>query len=525
MSRFRLWMAVGLLMAAAACAPSSQAPSPAAQDPAADELPVLPIGGDFTLTDQDNQPFTLSSLKGKVVLIFFGYTMCPDACPTTLSKLSTAYSRLTDEERGKVKALYITIDPERDTPQVMKDHLTYFGVDALGLTGKVEGTSEVAGPPVRRALREVDREDRGRLPDVAHRVDLRARRPGPDASAHRLRSQRRPRRQEHPPAARRGLSGRLRRNTAFPRGPNRARVNASNPSLSGRRSVSMVRSTLAWMLAAASLVAARPAAAQTSVPVKLQFEALVAGKPFSCAEKYADIGTTRSSITLTDFRFYISRVRLVRADGAEVPVTLEQDGLWQHENVALLDFEDGNGPCASGTPELRSFIEGRVPQGEYRGVRFDLGVPFELNHREPTVAPSPLNLTRLFWSWNAGYKFARIDMRTTGQPKGWVIHLGSTGCEPGGPPSVVPISCKHPNRAAVELTRFSADRDVIQFDLGRLLAEANVDVNQEKTAMGCMSGRDDQECGPVLRALGLADGATQTVFTVRGGATAAARER
>lgn len=144
MSRFRLWMAVGLLMAAVACAPSSQAPSPAAQDPAADELPVLPIGGDFTLTDQDNQPFTLSSLKGKVVLIFFGYTMCPDACPTTLSKLSTAYSRLTDEERGKVKALYITIDPERDTPQVMKDHLTYFGIDALGLTGKVEETSEVA---------------------------------------------------------------------------------------------------------------------------------------------------------------------------------------------------------------------------------------------------------------------------------------------------------------------------------------------------------------------------------------------
>ena len=47
------------------------------------ELPVLPIGGDFTLTDQDGQRFSLSSLSGKVVLIFFGYTMCPDACPTT----------------------------------------------------------------------------------------------------------------------------------------------------------------------------------------------------------------------------------------------------------------------------------------------------------------------------------------------------------------------------------------------------------------------------------------------------------
>ena len=109
-----------------------------------DELPILPIGGDFTLTDQDGTPFSLSSLRGQVVLIFFGYTMCPDACPTTLSKLSSAYARLTPEERAGVKAVYITIDPERDTPQVLKDHLTYFGVDAIGLTGTVEQTAKVA---------------------------------------------------------------------------------------------------------------------------------------------------------------------------------------------------------------------------------------------------------------------------------------------------------------------------------------------------------------------------------------------
>jgi protein SCO1/2 len=111
---------------------------------AAAELPVLPIGGDFTLTDQEGRRFTLSSLKGKVVLIFFGYTMCPDACPTTLSKLSSAYARLNADERAVVKAVYITVDPERDTPSVMKEHLAYFGVDAIGLTGTVEETSQVA---------------------------------------------------------------------------------------------------------------------------------------------------------------------------------------------------------------------------------------------------------------------------------------------------------------------------------------------------------------------------------------------
>jgi protein SCO1/2 len=142
----RLLPLVLVLLLAAACAPSDPAPAPAASPSglAGAELPVLPIGGDFTLIDQDARPFTLSSLKGKVVLIFFGYTMCPDACPTTLSKLSSAYSRLTPEERARVKTVYISIDPERDTPAVMKDHLTYFGVDAIGLTGAPEDTAEVA---------------------------------------------------------------------------------------------------------------------------------------------------------------------------------------------------------------------------------------------------------------------------------------------------------------------------------------------------------------------------------------------
>jgi protein SCO1/2 len=98
------------------------------------ELPVLPIGGDFSLTDHDNQPFQLSSQRGKVVLAFFGYTSCPDACPTTLSKLSAVYRRLGDDA-ARVRTLYISVDPERDTPQVLKEDLGNFRIDAIGLTG------------------------------------------------------------------------------------------------------------------------------------------------------------------------------------------------------------------------------------------------------------------------------------------------------------------------------------------------------------------------------------------------------
>lgn len=108
----------------------------------AEELPVLPVGGDFTLTDHDNQPFELSSQRGKVVLIFFGFTSCPDACPTTLSKLSAVYRRLGDDA-AKVRTLYITVDPERDTPERLKEDMGYFGIDALGLTGTKEQIDKV----------------------------------------------------------------------------------------------------------------------------------------------------------------------------------------------------------------------------------------------------------------------------------------------------------------------------------------------------------------------------------------------
>ena len=97
-------------------------------------LPVLPIGGDFALTDHNGQRFESSSLRGKAVLIFFGYSSCPDACPTTLSKLASVYRHMGSEAK-RVKTLYISVDPDRDTPDALKADLENFQIDALGLTG------------------------------------------------------------------------------------------------------------------------------------------------------------------------------------------------------------------------------------------------------------------------------------------------------------------------------------------------------------------------------------------------------
>lgn len=246
------------------------------------------------------------------------------------------------------------------------------------------------------------------------------------------------------------------------------------------------------------------------MPVRLQFRAVVGDAPFACGQQYADIGTSHATVTPTEFRMYIHDVALVTADGRTVPVALTQDGRWQLDNIALLDFEDGTGPCSNGTPDLRDVVEGSVPRGEYTGLRFAVGVPFERNHRDLTSQPSPLSLTRMFWAWNSGYKFLRLDMRVAArgaaadQPtSGWVVHLGSTNCTPTGSASTVPTTCEHPNRPGVTLTGLHADRDVVVVDVASLLATSDVAVNTPRTAAGCMSSQEDPECGPLFGSIGL----------------------
>jgi protein SCO1/2 len=98
---------------------------------------------DFTLTDQDSNPVSLDQFKGKDVLITFGYTSCPDICPTTLAKLNSITDLLDDAER-KVQVLFITIDPDRDTQERLKKFIPYFNESFIGLTGKEEDIKKVA---------------------------------------------------------------------------------------------------------------------------------------------------------------------------------------------------------------------------------------------------------------------------------------------------------------------------------------------------------------------------------------------
>lgn len=102
------------------------------------------IGGPFSLVDQDGRTVTDADLEGKPTLIYFGYTFCPDVCPTTLLLMETAAEKLGPDGPKKVNLVFITIDPDRDTPKLMKGYVGNFGPTIEGLTGTPEQIAAVA---------------------------------------------------------------------------------------------------------------------------------------------------------------------------------------------------------------------------------------------------------------------------------------------------------------------------------------------------------------------------------------------
>jgi uncharacterized repeat protein (TIGR04052 family) len=235
----------------------------------------------------------------------------------------------------------------------------------------------------------------------------------------------------------------------------------------------------------------------------IPFEAYVGTTPFDCTATYPMVGSPATSIAISDFRLYVHDVRLLDMQGKEVPLTLDQDGVWQYQDVALLDFENKTGACANGTTETNKTLRGKAPAGDYMGVAFKIGVPASLNHLDAATAPSPLSLSALFWVWTDGYKFARIDTKPTamgGMP--FFVHLGAGGCT-GDPAMMQPVTCTNPNVPDVVLDHFHFTQGMVGvFDFGALTAGSNLAADQGG-APGCMSEKTDLDCGPIFQRLGL----------------------
>jgi len=102
-----------------------------------------PIGGPFTLTDQNGKTVDDNDLRGKLMLVYFGYSFCPDVCPTTLNQVMRVYAGLTPEQQARVTPIFITVDPDRDTVAQMNQYVTSFSPALIGLTGTPEQIAAV----------------------------------------------------------------------------------------------------------------------------------------------------------------------------------------------------------------------------------------------------------------------------------------------------------------------------------------------------------------------------------------------
>ncbi|MDX8412318.1 MAG: SCO family protein [Mariprofundaceae bacterium] len=110
------------------------------EQPSGDE-PV--IGGDFTL-DSASGPVSLHDFRGKAVLAYFGYTHCPDVCPTTLANVAATLDMLDEAERARVQSLFISVDPGRDTVKIVTDYARYFHPAMIGLSGEKKAVKAAA---------------------------------------------------------------------------------------------------------------------------------------------------------------------------------------------------------------------------------------------------------------------------------------------------------------------------------------------------------------------------------------------
>jgi uncharacterized repeat protein (TIGR04052 family) len=239
-----------------------------------------------------------------------------------------------------------------------------------------------------------------------------------------------------------------------------------------------------------------------STSVTLELEARFGSQPVDCNAELTDLGSSGVAGRLLDFRLFVHDIELVRAGGEHVPFRLTDDSLWQRDGVALLDFEDGSGSCETGSFDTNVALRGEAPQyDDYTGVAFTLGVPERLNHLDAATAPAPFNTPGLWWSWQGGYKYLKIDIATEDHPGGFFFHLGGTNC--AGTPAEG-FACQYANLGRIELS--SSGLGPIAIDASSIYRELDLtELPDGRTDLvpGCMASSGDPECPAMFQALGL----------------------
>ncbi len=215
-----------------------------------------------------------------------------------------------------------------------------------------------------------------------------------------------------------------------------------------------------------------------AVPVRFEFQAL----PTAVANCESRRG---------ELRFYISDITMIDSSGAAVRVRLDDRSPWQDEGAALISLAVG---CAESPEPGNRMISGSVARGRYAAMEFSLGVPFERNHLNPMRAAPPLNVPSMFWTWQTGYKFLRLDLGNA-----WSFHLGSTGCVSDSAMRPPRQPCRQPNVTRIRLPAEAVGSGTVLIDLDALLA--GIDTTDAGNCVGAY--RERRACRQLLGALGL----------------------
>ncbi|MBX3212891.1 MAG: metallo-mystery pair system four-Cys motif protein [Labilithrix sp.] len=287
-------------------------------------------------------------------------------------------------------------------------------------------------------------------------------------------------------------------------------------------------------------------------PVTIRFKAVDGdGKDFKCGASALNVGGL-TDVMPGDLRLFVYDVALLKAGGEVVPVTLADDGKWQHQGVALLDFEDATAECAfvifgkAKSADTNVSLRGTpASEGPFTGVRFTLGVPPALNHTDVAVAPAPLSSTGMDHGAADGRQFLRASFYSTttgatGNGDHNLIMLRSVCNEltaDGGAPPADADACAKPNRPVITLERtggFDPSQNDVVLDVERLFAgysalgtagPADLNAQGRIDCFGPLHGGDlgptsgAERCGTFYPNLGLsyatgrAEG-SQTVFSL-----------
>lgn len=260
---------------------------------------------------------------------------------------------------------------------------------------------------------------------------------------------------------------------------------------------------------------------KTNVPTIIEFELTWPSPPYECQGYMIDLDKEIET-HLVDFRLYLHDIELQdnRNQWHSIKLIPSQ---WQNDSTVLLDFENAKETCELGTQYTNRHIIGTGLE-KPAAIRFTLGVPFELNHKNPLIAERPLNESSMHWHWQSGYKFLRAEFRQKNSinylhnnpelPQRTLnkrFHLGSLQCK--GEVSNI-THCEQPNRVTYTIENFDISKKIF-IDTSLLITttdETNThlknnnppnDTGNTHTQITCMGKGEQPWCVKVLTALGL----------------------